>query len=104
MSAILKSFDPEVQAARDGRLSAERFMRAQLFDYKQKVERLEDELKDAKELNEKLRRKIHRFETAQMVAKLMDGKRRGKKRKASAVVVDSDEEDNEESGDEDNEM
>jgi hypothetical protein len=104
MLSILKSFDPEVQAASDGRLSAERFMRAQLFDYKQKVDRLEGELKDAKELNEKLRSKIYRFKTAQMVAELMEGKRRGKKRKASAVVVDSDEEDNEDSDDEDNEM
>jgi hypothetical protein len=104
MSAILKSFDPEVQAARDERLSAERFMRAQLFDYKQKVDRLEGELKDAKELIEKLRRKISRFQTAQMVAELMDRKHRGKKRKASAMVMDSDEEDNEESDDEDNEM
>jgi hypothetical protein len=74
MSAILKSFDPEVQAARDERISAERFMHAQLFDYKQKVDRLEGELKDAKELIEKLRCKISCFQTAQMVAKLIDRK------------------------------
>jgi hypothetical protein len=61
MLAILKSFDPEVQATRDECLSGERFMHAQLFDYKQKVDRLEGELKDAKELIEKLQRKISRF-------------------------------------------
>jgi hypothetical protein len=54
MSAILKSFDPEVLAAMDECLSAERFMHAQLFNYKQKADRLEGELKDAKELIEKL--------------------------------------------------
>jgi hypothetical protein len=64
MSAILKSFDPEVQAARDECLSAERFMHAQLFDYKQKVDQLEGDLKDAKELIEKLRRKISHFQIA----------------------------------------
>jgi hypothetical protein len=64
MSAILKSFDPEVQAARDERLSAERFMHPQLFDYKQKVDQLEGQLKDAKELIEKLRRKISHFQIA----------------------------------------
>jgi hypothetical protein len=41
---------------------------------------------------------------AQMVAELMDRKCRGKKCKASAMVVGSNEEDNEESDDEDNEM
>jgi hypothetical protein len=64
MSAILKLFDPAVQAAMDEYLSAERFMHAQLFDYKQKVDRLEGELKDAKELIEKLRCKISHFQIA----------------------------------------
>jgi hypothetical protein len=89
---------------RDQRLSAERFMHAQLFDYKQKVDPLEGELKDAKELIEKLRCKISHFQIAQMVAELMDRKYWGKKHKGSAMVIDSDEEDNEESDDEDNEM
>jgi hypothetical protein len=39
-----------------------------------------------------------------MVAELMDRNHRGKKCKASAMVMDSDEEDNEELDDEDNEM
>jgi hypothetical protein len=64
MSAILKSIDSKVQAARDERLSAERFMHTQLFDYKQKVDLLEGELKDAKELIEKLRCKISCFQIA----------------------------------------
>jgi hypothetical protein len=65
---------------------------------------LEGELKDAKELIEKLRCKISCFQTAQIVAELMDRKHQGKKCKALAMVMDSDEEDNEESDDEDNEM
>jgi hypothetical protein len=39
-------------------------MHAQLFDYKQKVDQLEGELKDEKELIEKLRRKISHFQIA----------------------------------------
>jgi hypothetical protein len=49
---------------RDEHLSAERFIHAQLFDYKQKVDQLEGELKDAKELIEKLQHKISHFQTA----------------------------------------
>jgi hypothetical protein len=104
ISAILKLFDPEVQAVSDECLSAERFICAQLFDYKQKVDRLEGKLKDAKELIEKLRCKISHFQIAQIVAELIDRKHWGKKYKASAMVMDSDEEDNEESDNEDNKM
>jgi hypothetical protein len=97
MSAILKSFDPDAQAARDERISAERLMRMQLFEYKEKLVRVEGELKDAKELVERLRRKISRLEQAKMMAEFearlaQVAGARGHKRKAAAAVEDSDSE------------
>ncbi|KAI5815801.1 hypothetical protein BZA77DRAFT_315148 [Pyronema omphalodes] len=101
MTTILKSFDAEAQATRNERLSIERLMRTQVSDYKRRANRLENELKDAREMTAKLQRKVSRLQMAEMVAEMMDGRRRGKKRKASAMVLNSDDEHNEDSDDED---
>jgi transposase len=70
MSAMLKSFDPDAQVARDERISAERFMRMQLFDLKDRLKRTEDELKAANTTIERLRRKISKLETEKLMAQL----------------------------------
>jgi hypothetical protein len=96
MSAMLKSLDPEVQAARDERMSAERIMRMQLFDYKERLARAEDNLQAANALIKRLERKISRLETEKMMAefeaRLASGGL-GKKRKSQAAALDSDDED-----------
>jgi hypothetical protein len=58
MSAMLKSLGPKVQAARDERMSAERIMRTQLFDYKERLARAEDNLQAANALIRRLERHI----------------------------------------------
>jgi multidrug resistance efflux pump len=94
MSAMLKSLDPEVQAARDERVSAERIMRMQLFDYKERLARAEENLQAANALIDRLRRKISRLETEKMMAefeaRLASGGL-GKKRKLQAAALDSEE-------------
>jgi transposase len=99
MSAMLKSFDPDAQVARDERISAERFMRMQLFDLKDRLKRTEDELKAANTTIERLRRKISKLETEKLMAQLearLASSGRGKKRKA--LVVETPDENSEDSG------
>jgi outer membrane biosynthesis protein TonB len=102
-SVLLKSFDPEVQAARDERLSTERFMRMQFFQLNERLKRSEDDLKEANATIKRHERKISKLEVENMNLKLMahveerlaSGSGRGKKRKAVAVVSSDEEEDQE---------
>jgi hypothetical protein len=107
---LLKSFDPEVQAARDERISTERFMRMQFFRLNERLKRSEDDLKVANATIDRLRRKISKLEGENMNLKLMaqfearlGSSRRGKKRKALPVDTPDEDEDSDRDDEEEDE-
>jgi hypothetical protein len=64
----------------------------------EKLDRVEGELKNSKEYNDRLQRKISHLQTEQMIANVMGGRAEGaKKRRGMAITIDSEDEDGGES-------